>query len=316
MGGEVECSSKPGAGATFMFMLDFDSGESASLGLPAPLAGRSIILAVPCGPTRTALRRTFLDLGAEVQELDIEEDLAALRSIFPGPSLRDLIIDSSLTPRLRPWLYDLSPEAPSSTRLWLLLQPEERRRYRCFSDMGFRYLLKPLRRSTLMSQFVERDMHRLTKTVEQLKAPFGTKGAFRQPLTVWLVEDNPINARLTMAMLNKAGHMATHLHKGEDAVAAIRECVGGKSGSRHAPDLILMDVQLPGMTGFEATRQIRSEEKTHGAAPHPIIALTANARSEDYDLCIASGMNGFLTKPFDRADLDEAIAQIALRTAA
>jgi CheY-like chemotaxis protein len=197
-----------------------------------------------------------------------------------------------------------------------LLQPEERRRHRYFSDLEFGYLLKPLRRSTLMRQFVERDMQRLTQTVEQLQEPVGTKHTLKQPLNFWLVEDNPINARLTMAMLAKAGHTITHFVKGEDAVAAMQECVVGAGGLSRPPDLILMDVELPGMTGLEATRHIRSEEITHGAAPRPIIALTANARAEDYDLCIASGMNGFLAKPFDRADLDEAIARVARRTAA
>jgi signal transduction histidine kinase/CheY-like chemotaxis protein len=317
MGGEIECDSQPGVGATFAFVLRFGSSENANLLSPVPLAGRRIALAVPRGPTSAALRRTLLDIGAEVQELDIEENAAALiRSIFQVSPLHDMIVDSALEPKLQHWLADSSSDGPSSTRLWLLLQPEERRRYRCYSDLGLGYLLKPLRRSTLLRQFVERDMQRLTRTVEQLKRPFGAKDALRQPLTVWLVEDNPINARLTMAMLQKAGHMVTHLVKGEDAVAAMRECVVGTSRSRPAPDLILMDVQLPGMTGVEATQHIRFEEITHGAAPHPIIALTANARAEDRDLCIASGMNGFLTKPFDRADLDEAIARVALRTAA
>jgi CheY-like chemotaxis protein len=198
--------------------------------------------------------------------------------------------------------------------IWLLLQPEQRRRHLALIEGGAGYLLKPLRRSSLIRQLTDGDVVRLSEAVEQLRRAAGTPRRVGT-LKILLVEDDPVNARLAIAMLSKAGHKITHVTSGESAVGAFRVLLA-EAGSDERPDLILMDVLMPGIGGLEASRQIRLEEQKHAAQSCPILALTANARAEDYDACMASGMNGFLAKPFDRADLDEAIARLARRTAA
>ena len=232
-----------------------------------------------------------------------------IRSIDEHRSERtDLVVDASMAVLFQRWLAAAGGHA--HPHLWLLMQPEERRRYRGFIEAGTNYLLKPLRRSTLIRQFVERDILRLSEAVVQLKK------LDADSLSVLLVEDNAINARLTIAMLEKAGHRVRHLTSGIAAVSEMHASLSSGSDAPSPPDLILMDVQMPGMSGLDATRRIRALEQSFAAASRPILALTANARAEDYDACIASGMNGFLSKPFDRADLDEAIARVARRTAA
>ena len=72
-------------------------------------------------------------------------------------------------------------------------------------------------------------------------------------------------------------------------------------------DLVLMDCQMPGIDGFEATRRWRAEEATRGAARVPIVALTANAMPGDREACLASGMDDYLAKPFTRANLTEVL---------
>jgi signal transduction histidine kinase/CheY-like chemotaxis protein len=317
MGGEIECTSKPGAGATFAFTLKLKIADKPGPPVGTPLAGRRVTLAIPDGPTKTALTLTLRDLGAVVKNLASEKEaISLIRSLASGngkPS--DFVVDATSAEELQRWLAGSPFPKGFPSHVWLLLQPEERRRHRIFIEARIGYLLKPLRRSTLIRQFVEGDMLRLSQSVVQLKRSVKSGNA-DDALNVLLVEDNAINARLTIAMLEKAGHIVTRLVSGEQAVAHIRACLSRKYASRRAPDLILMDVQMPGMNGLEATRRIRCEETSHGAAPRPILALTANARAEDYEICIASGMNGFLAKPFDRADLDEAIARVARRTAA
>jgi CheY-like chemotaxis protein len=273
-----------------------------------------VALALPAGPTRTALTLTLADLGAEVAELASEQAASVLiKSIAEHRSARtDLIVDASMAALFQRWLATAGHGHP---HLWLLMQPEERRRYRGFIEAGTSYLLKPLRQSTLIRQFVERDMLCLSEAVVQLKK-LASGSAEADPLSVLLVEDNAINARLTIAMLEKAGHRVRHLTSGSAAVNEMHASLSGSSNALSPPDLILMDVQMPGMSGLDATRRIRALENSFAAASRPILALTANARAEDYDACIASGMNGFLSKPFDRADLDEAIARVARRTAA
>jgi signal transduction histidine kinase/CheY-like chemotaxis protein len=314
MGGDIECRSEPGSGATFAFTLRFKIGEESEPALPLPLANRTVALALPAGPTKTALTLTLADMGAEVAELGSEQAATALiKSIVEHRMAgTDLIVDASMAALFQRWLASAGHAHP---HLWLLMQPEERRRYRGFIEAGTSYLLKPLRQSTLIRQFVDRDMLCLSEAVVQLKK-LASGSAEAAPLSVLLVEDNAINARLTIAMLEKAGNQVRHLTSGRAAVDEMHASLSGSSNALSPPDLILMDVQMPGMSGLDATRRIRALENSFAAASRPILALTANARAEDYDACIASGMNGFLSKPFDRADLEEAIARVARRTAA
>jgi signal transduction histidine kinase/AmiR/NasT family two-component response regulator len=318
MGGEIECSSNPGQGATFSFTLAFKSASEGASPAAPPLTGRMVTLAMPRGPTKTALVRTLTDLGASVNELGPDYETGALlRAISQGGNrLHHVIVDACLAHELQNWLASLPQGKLSKSFVWLLLQPEERRRYPMVTEARTGYLLKPLRQSTLIRQFVEGDMLHLSHAVEQLRKSASTRPGAGAALNVLLVEDNPVNARLTIAMLVKAGHLVAHMASGEEAVAEVRAALACGSGSTRLPDLILMDVRMPGISGLEAARRIRREEAAHGAVPRPILALTANARDEDYENCMASGMNGFLAKPFDRADLEEAIARVARRTAA
>ncbi|MBP2302729.1 ATP-binding protein [Azospirillum picis] len=109
---------------------------------------------------------------------------------------------------------------------------------------------------------------------------------------ILLVEDNPVTQLLTRTVLEQAGHRVTVADSGSDAVAAVRR---GRFG------LALMDVHLPGLDGPGATRAIRQMEGGRGSLP--IIALTADATSEDAEVCRSAGMDGHLAKPFRPADL-------------
>jgi signal transduction histidine kinase/CheY-like chemotaxis protein len=314
MGGEIECTSRPGAGASFTFILPFE-GEHRAHSAPRPLAGRTVTMIVPPGPTRTTLALTLEDLGADVVEMSPENVGQRLSDICsPGNDLHDLVVDAAFAHLVLEWSRKLPAATALRSHLWLLIQPEERRTYREPMNAGIGYLLKPLRQATLVRQLVDRDLPRLSEAVEQLRRSTRRKPGL-DALNILLVEDDPVNARLTFAMLSKAGHKVSHVTGGEAAVAEMRSGLSQPGNGPELPDLILMDVQMPRMSGLEAARLIRKEEALHAAPARPILALTANARAEDYDNCMAAGMNGFLAKPFDRADLDEAIARLARRTA-
>jgi len=123
----------------------------------------------------------------------------------------------------------------------------------------------------------------------------------RRGQSVLLVEDNPVNQELGCEMLRSLGLHVDVAEDGERALAAI---------ARQHYSLALMDCQMPVMDGFEATRRLRAIEQSTGANVRlPVIALTANAMLGDRELCLAAGMDDYLSKPFKTAELSEVLAR-------
>jgi signal transduction histidine kinase/CheY-like chemotaxis protein len=120
-------------------------------------------------------------------------------------------------------------------------------------------------------------------------------------LQVLVAEDNPVNQRLVRAMLEKDQHAVTIVDSGHGAVDAVR------AGA--AFDLVLMDIQMPEMDGFQATAAIRALESRQRAVP--IVALTAHAQVGYDAICREAGMSGYLSKPIDRAALRRVLARVA-----
>ncbi|MBN8729572.1 MAG: response regulator [Acidobacteria bacterium] len=113
--------------------------------------------------------------------------------------------------------------------------------------------------------------------------------ARERPLRVLVAEDNAINQVLAKRMLERRGHMVDVAGNGRAAVEAV---------TRERYDLVLMDVQMPEMDGFEATREIRRlEAAANGGKRLPIVAMTANAMEGDREQCLAQGMDAYLPKP-------------------
>jgi two-component system, sensor histidine kinase and response regulator len=131
----------------------------------------------------------------------------------------------------------------------------------------------------------------------------GTKTAARSPhhaLHILVAEDNAVNRTLVTTLLKKRGHSVKAVENGREAVEAIET-----AGARRF-DLVVMDVQMPEMGGFEATEAIRAGERSTGQHL-PIVALTAHAMQGDRARCLEAGMDGYLTKPID---VDELIATV------
>jgi CheY-like chemotaxis protein len=128
----------------------------------------------------------------------------------------------------------------------------------------------------------------------------------RPGLDILVVEDNPVNQRLTQAILAKAGHRVTIAASGQQALDQI---------ARRRFDLALMDLQMPDLNGLDTAARIR--EREDGSGRHlPIIALTANALHGDRERCLTAGMDDYLSKPFTRTELLQKLAQVqAARTA-
>ena len=133
--------------------------------------------------------------------------------------------------------------------------------------------------------------------------PSPTEG--RRSLRVLVVEDNPVNRLLGVRLVEKHGHAVVAVGSGQEALAALK-------GDRF--DLVLMDVQMPGMDGFETTSAIRREENQSGQHL-PIIAVTAHAMQGDRERCLLAGMDGYISKPINRRELGAAIENVVGITA-
>jgi CheY-like chemotaxis protein len=124
-------------------------------------------------------------------------------------------------------------------------------------------------------------------------------------LRVLVAEDNAVNQRLIVRMLEKRGHRVAVTGNGREALDAV---------SKDTFDVVFMDVQMPEIDGFEATARIREKEK--GTRRHQfVIALTAHAMKGDRERCLASGMDSYLSKPIQPQELDKILEEyLALRT--
>lgn len=146
-------------------------------------------------------------------------------------------------------------------------------------------------------------MMELAGVAEQpIALPVEAQAAAVSSLRVLLAEDNRVNQVVATRMLEKMGHTVVIAANGKEALSLF---------SQESFDLILMDVQMPEMDGFIATRMIReSEEHGSSCAPIPIFAMTAHAMTGDRERCLDGGMDGYISKPITHTDLEKAIASV------
>ncbi len=159
------------------------------------------------------------------------------------------------------------------------------------------YLTKPVRRSDLLNLIMTAIGGRFEiKADRPADEPLP---AVARPLRLLLAEDNPVNQRLAVRILEKRGHHVTVANNGKEALCALE---------RESFDVVLMDVQMPRVDGFEATGIIRELEAKTGKHQW-IIAMTAHAMTGDRERCLAAGMDAYISKPLDARKLIELIEE-------
>jgi signal transduction histidine kinase/CheY-like chemotaxis protein len=305
MGGVLHVESRPGAGTIFTFTVALPGESNAQPQTDSPLAGRHYELAIPSPPVAQCMRANLEEMGASVHLLEGPEELREALLRKKRDDAAALICDAHYSAILTAWKARNSRAAPAGKQVWLLLHPEERRQLRpllSFPMAG--YLIKPVRRGTLLRQLTAHDNQTIEEAVSDLRR-LAQAAKPQRRIAVLLAEDNPVSALLARTMLEKAGHHVTHVTSGTAAIAQIQ------SGAQ--PELIIMDIEMPECDGLEAARRIRALEAQSGTQRIPILALTASALGDDRAQCLAAGMDAYLTKPFDRQDLEEAIHKLLSR---
>ncbi len=300
MGGTLSVTSKPGEGTAFTAVLPGLAAGETSLGDVRPLAGRSYRLLLRDAFARAHVRQVLEDLGAEVRA-PVDESpgtlLAGPNALICDPAAAEVIVPAAKT-----------RESASLPQIWVLLTPEERRPLRDLLQKPVTgYLLRPVRRSTLAERLARADAESLKDTTRRMRTPALPAPAARA-FRVLLADDTPVNAFIARTLLERRGHSVTVVDSGAKVLAAL-------AGAQHF-DILLLDMEMPGMSGPETAVAIRAQEQESGATRLPILALTANTHPEAVAHCIASGMDGHLAKPFDHHDLEEALSRLARRSAA
>ena len=299
MGGTIWVDSREGEGSHFHFTLALgpSEGEPAQPG-HAALQGCHVLIVDDVAASREMLASAMATRGMRaVLVATGEEALSAVRQSIDDP-FQLLLLDANL-PHVDGFaVAELLKKEPGVAAMVMMLSSAGLRgdAQRC-RDLGVgAYLTKPLvpdelfeALETLMGQTPGGQQGLLTRhTLEER----------RQGLSILLAEDNLVNQKLAVTLLNKQGHEVQVAVNGRQAVDLF--------ATQHF-DLIIMDVQMPKMDGFEATAEIRRREKDTGLHI-PIIAMTANAMAGDREHCLDAGMDGYVSKPIR---VDELLAAIA-----
>ncbi|HET9596771.1 MAG TPA: response regulator [Anaeromyxobacteraceae bacterium] len=321
MAGAIALRSEEGKGSTFTVSLDLPVAEGQPMP-PAPLSllrGARVLVVDGDEPNRAVLERQLSRLGARVEGARTGEQAleAARRTGRDGERLDAAVVDGR-APELA-WHLGaaLRAGARGGDLGLVLLSPSGRCGEALAAERaGFdAYLVKPTRPEILagaLAMVVERrragrpgplvTRHAVS---EAGLAPERGPSTLPAPVRVLLAEDHPVNQKVAQKLLEGMGATLTVAADGLEAVQALER----------APfDLVLMDCQMPGMDGFEATARIRARERERGGHV-PIVAMTAHALGGDREHCLSMGMDDYLSKPVTRKALWDALARWT-RTAA
>ncbi len=297
MQGELQLESQPGTGSRFYFDALFETNaERPTAPIAAVLQHRSILLVEDNATQRAALQRSLETLGLQVTSCDDPTQALAL-ALSAGPF--DLALIDRYMPQLdgAQLVRDLRQEPRLGGLRILMMTPTTAPRAALHDLAIDAYLPKPIRTAQL-ARILETAM--TTETTMPSTQPVTPKPVAPKDARILVAEDEMTNQIVLRGILRKLGYQATMVNNGKEALAAL---------AQQPFDLVLMDLRMPVMDGYEATVAIRGEQSAALNPQIPILALTADAIAHEREICLQAGMNGFLTKPIDIESLGQALSQ-------
>ena len=313
MNGQIWVESEPGKGSIFHFTATLGVAPE-SLQSPqkeAALEGIPVLVVDDNRTNRQILSDTLRSWGMQpTSAASAPEALTHLRhGVEQGQPFRLVVTDVHMPEMDGFELVERIQDTPNLTNAFILMLTSgehmgDLARCRELGVSGF--LTKPIRRAELRAAIVAaiadrgregrtaRDLHQLAKKTDELTSADSVAH-------ILLAEDNVVNQRVARAILEKAGHTVALAGSGQIAV---------ELWEKQPFDLILMDVQMPDLDGFEATAAIRKKEEESGTHT-PIIAMTAHAMSGDRERCLNAGMDDYISKPIRSALLLDLVKKFA-----
>jgi signal transduction histidine kinase/DNA-binding response OmpR family regulator len=307
MGGTIGVESTPGQGSTFWFTARLAKQPLAAQvtpALPASLPGRRVLIVDDHATNRTILQHQVLRWGMHSTCVESgEQALDMLRTAVRRGEPYDLIILDMHMPVMDGLtLARIIKADPTLAQhpLVMLTSVAQRGHRQLAQEAGIcAYLTKPVRQSQLFDCLAT--VLGATEVPEVASPPAVSPTTSDTPvehrerlhLPILVAEDNVVNQRVAVRLLEKLGYRADVVANGHEAVAALESIPYA---------VVFMDVHMPEMDGYAATAMIRQRE---GTSKHtPIIAMTANALEGDREKCLAAGMDDYLSKPVRYADLE------------
>jgi two-component system sensor histidine kinase/response regulator len=305
MGGHVWLESEPGSGSTFNFTIWLEVGATAGSGkiIPEKLSRLRVLIVDDNAVAREILQEPLSGVASRVDSVSSgEEALAAVKEKDPAEPYDIVFMDWRMPGMdgLETSRYIKSDETlqhqPAIVLVTAFGRDEVREEAERLQLDGF--LVKPVTKSTIVDTLVNvfaADSEEIAPTDEGEQA-LRLRGA-----RIVVTEDNEINQQIAVELLEGVGATVTVANNGREAVDLL------SNGPQPAPfDVVLMDLQMPQMDGYQATVKLRSDARF---ATLPIIAMTAHATLEERQRCLASGMNDHISKPIDPRALFETVAR-------
>ncbi|MCK4224314.1 MAG: response regulator [candidate division Zixibacteria bacterium] len=307
LGGQIGVESQPGKGSRFWFTVTFEKQKEfkdVSPSFPPDIRGMRMLVVDDNTTNRTILVKMLESFGCSAEAVESGSTaLQALKKAARKEKLFDLVLLDMQMPEMdgEETLRTIKDDPEIKQVLVVILTSIGERgdaaRLEALGCAG--YLTKPIKQSQLFDTIIT-VLSRQKTAVERKSGRIVTRHTIaeqkRRRIRILLAEDNPMNQKLAVALLKKAGFSVDAVENGRMVIEAL---------DRTTYNLILMDVQMPKMDGFEATKAIRErkDEKKHT----PIVAMTAHAMKGDRERCLNSGMDDYISKPIEPQELFDAI---------
>jgi len=308
MGGSIWAESEPMKGSTFHFTGRFGLSDIATTKAPKfngdSISGARVLIVDDNATNRLVLREMISSWGLiSAEAKDGKEALIRLREGAETGQPYRLVLMDLMMPEMDGFELSKSiKDSPLGENIVIILLTSLGRKgdSAICKEVGISgYLIKPIKQSELLDMILMSLGHTPEKEPQVITRYTIQEAKMR--LHILLAEDNLVNQRLAMELLQGRGHYVILARNGREAVEALE---------KEYFDLVLMDVQMPEMDGLEATGIIRQKEKVEELPHIPIVAMTAHAMKGDHERCIEAGMDGYVSKPINAKELFEVIEKI------